>query len=70
MGVLLLRGMAEALASSVAGGTAVLTDGTAVLVGGDAVAATSSAAAQAGASLVTAVLATDWCESASVSRQG
>ena len=33
-------------------------------------AADSSAAAEAGASLVTAVLATDCCESASVSRQG
>ena len=66
IGVLLLRGMAEALASSVAGGTAVLTDGTAVLEGGAAVAAASSAAAEAGASPVTTVLATDCCESAGV----
>ena len=67
MGVLLLRGMAEALASAVAGGTAVLTDGTAELEDGVAVAPASSAAVQAGASPVATVLATDCRESAGAS---
>ena len=66
MGVPLLRGMAEALASFVAGGTAALTDGTAELEGSVAVAAASSAAAEAPASPVFTVLATDCRESAGV----
>ena len=62
--------MAEALVSSVAGGTAVLTYDTAVLAGGAVVAADSSAAVEADALLVNALLGTDCCESAGDSRQG